>query len=147
MSSNKTTKEEQGNSIGASLFSNETENDGMASFAEQFKDKVRAIHERFDKNKDGFLNYDELSSLQLNTSGETMSEEIYVMVCRGLDCRPDKGLSLEGLRLTYASDGADLENDYEKVFGVNNEKNSGKEDEDDVFEVGDHGGVDISPDS
>jgi hypothetical protein len=78
------------------------------SFAEEFTDKVRGLHEHFDLNKDGFLNFEELRSLQLMTSGEDMKPEHYEMACRALDCHPSKGLSLDALRLTYAADGTNI---------------------------------------
>ena len=124
--------------IGAALFTGNC----SETFAEQFKDKVRAIHEHFDQDKDGHLNYKELSSLQLCTSGNPMEEEVYLMVCRGLGCHPSKGLALDHLKLTYATEGTNLEEDYEKVFG---EQKGSKAVEDGVIEVGE-GGVDISPD-
>ena len=105
-----TTREETGETIGTSLFSNGDNDDGdeMISFADQFVDKVRAIHEHFDKNCDGFLNFEELSSLQLCTSGQILDSSLYGYLCQGLGCQPDKGLSLDGLKLTYASEGANV---------------------------------------
>ena len=119
MAENKSKEEEESaQNVGPSLFTTaktDDVNDGdgnttksneeMISFAEQFVDKIRAIHEHFDKNKDGYLNYDELSSLQLCTSGQTLDSTMYGYLCQGLGCQPDKGLSLDGLKLTYASEG------------------------------------------
>uniref|UniRef100_A0A7S1BTW0 EF-hand domain-containing protein n=1 Tax=Corethron hystrix TaxID=216773 RepID=A0A7S1BTW0_9STRA len=117
-------------------------------FSQQFKDKVRAIHELFDKDGDGFLNFEELRSLQLTTSGQKMDETHYVMACRALDCHPKQGLSLDALRLTYASEGSSVDDDFGKVFSVESsqKKDIGRDDNDDdgVIEVGE-GGVDISP--
>ena len=122
------------------------EDNGKTSFAEEFKDKVRLLHEQFDKDKDGFLNFPEIRSLQLHTSGEDMDENNYVMVCRALDCHPNKGISVDALRLTYASEGANIDEDFLLVFSEKKkEKDNGKEKEDeDVIEIGD-GGFDISP--
>ena len=125
--------------VGSALFSGNC----SETFAEQFKDKVRAIHEHFDKDKDGHLNFKELSSLQLCTSGNPMDESLYVMICRGLQCHPSKGLSLDHLKLTYAAEGTDLEEDYDKVFG---DKKESEPLEEGVIEVGEDG-VDISPGS
>jgi hypothetical protein len=102
--------EESAQNVGSSLFSSNTNDDSdeMVNFAEQFRDKVKAIHEHFDENQDGFLNFDELSSLQLRTSGEILDRNMYGYLCQQLGCKPDKGLSLDGLRLTYASEGADV---------------------------------------
>ena len=44
------------------------------SMAEGFRDKVRALHEHFDRDKDGFLDHSELRGLQLLTSGNDMSQ-------------------------------------------------------------------------
>mmetsp|Transcript_1395 Transcript_1395/g.4043 ORF Transcript_1395/g.4043 Transcript_1395/m.4043 type:complete len:137 (+) Transcript_1395:169-579(+) len=114
------------------------------------KSQVVAIHEHFDADGDGFLNYKELSSLQVITSGAGMTPEQYKHVCTMLDCHPDKGLSLDALRLTYAAEGTNVEDDFKKVFpkGKTRSKKSGAkakkvDDEDDVIEVGE-GGVDIS---
>eukprot|EP00591_Stephanopyxis_turris_P007058 CAMPEP_0195526152 /NCGR_PEP_ID=MMETSP0794_2-20130614/27051_1 /TAXON_ID=515487 /ORGANISM="Stephanopyxis turris, Strain CCMP 815" /LENGTH=123 /DNA_ID=CAMNT_0040656775 /DNA_START=37 /DNA_END=408 /DNA_ORIENTATION=+ len=109
-------------------------------------DMVRLLHEHFDKNKDGFLNFQELKSLQRETSGDNLDENSYVMVCRALDCHPNNGLTLDALLLTYASNGdANIEEDYLAVFPT---KEIQKQEEpkggvEDVFEVGDDG-VDIS---
>ena len=135
----KTNKESNSaQNVGAALFSDNC----SETFAEQFKDKVRAIHEHFDKDKDGHLNFSELSSLQLCTSGNPMDENVYLMICRGLGCHPWKGLGLDHLKLTYAAEGTDLDEDYGKVFGKKYESESVEEG---VIEVGE-GGVDISPD-
>eukprot|EP00551_Chaetoceros_affinis_P014176 CAMPEP_0203688894 /NCGR_PEP_ID=MMETSP0091-20130426/1412_1 /ASSEMBLY_ACC=CAM_ASM_001089 /TAXON_ID=426623 /ORGANISM="Chaetoceros affinis, Strain CCMP159" /LENGTH=154 /DNA_ID=CAMNT_0050558453 /DNA_START=172 /DNA_END=636 /DNA_ORIENTATION=+ len=145
-------EEESGENIGNSLFTTDTSSsntsaDDMTSFAEQFIDKTRAIHEHFDKNKDGFLNFDELSSLQLCTSGEILDGNMYQALCQGLGCQPNKGLSLDGLKLTYASEGTNLDEDYEKIFGDkvkgSTKERKAKGDDDGVYEVGEDG-VDIS---
>ncbi len=110
-------REESGDNIGNSLFNTTSSaggTDEMTSFAEEFVDKTRAIHEHFDLNKDGYLNFDELSSLQLCTSGQTLDSNMYAYLCQGLGCQPDKGLSLDGLKLTYASEGTNLGEDSSK---------------------------------
>lgn len=105
---------------------------------------VEALHQHFDQDKDGFLNFREIGALQEATSGEPMSEEMYVMVCRTLQCTPHQGINLTALRLTYAAEGANASEDYEKVFGKNpKEVKSKEEHEDDIYEVG-ADGVDIS---
>jgi len=132
--------EESAANVGSAIF-----DDSSESFASGFFCKVRAIHEHFDMNKDGYLSFEELSSLQLTTSGAEMSGTQYGMVCQAFGCRPSQGLSLDALKLTYAS-GASADDDYEKVFGKQ-KKAAKKEDEDDeVIEVGE-GAVDISPGS
>lgn len=135
--------DESASKIGAALFqSNE-------SFAVEFVDKVRRIHEHFDKDKDGFLNFQELSSLQLITSGADMDGSMFGMVCQTLGCRPSQGLTLDALKLTYAAPGASVDEDYEKVFQATVTADSKKkeDEEDDIIEVGDGGVIDISPDS
>ena len=62
------------------------------SLADGFRDKVRALHEHFDRDKDGFLDHSELRGLQLLTSGNDMSQGQYVLVCKSLACDPNKGL-------------------------------------------------------
>ena len=103
-------EEESAHNVGSSIFTaTEGEEGGhMINFADQFKDKVLAIHEHFDKNKDGFLNFDELSALQLCTSGQVLDSTMYGYICQGLGCAPSEGLHLDGLKLTYASDGANV---------------------------------------
>ena len=105
---------------------------------------VQALHEHFDADRDGFLNFAELAALQVATSGETLSADNYVMVCRTLQCLPQQGISLTALRLTYASDGTDAQDDYTKVFGKSAQDVKSKNDHtDDIYEVG-ADGVDIS---
>ena len=135
-------EEQSATKVGGAIFQDGTTFD--------MKSQVVAIHEHFDVDGDGFLNYKELSSLQLITSGADMTPEQYKHVCTMLDCHPDKGLSLDALRLTYAAEGTNVEDDFKKVFpkGKVPAKKSGAkatkdDDEDDVIEVGD-GGVDIS---
>mmetsp|Transcript_15341 Transcript_15341/g.21369 ORF Transcript_15341/g.21369 Transcript_15341/m.21369 type:complete len:131 (-) Transcript_15341:20-412(-) len=129
----------------SALFQNEDDQ----SFARAMADKVAAIHEYFDKDKDGHLNFQELRSLQLLTSGDDMDKEQFVAVCRVLDCHPSRGISLNALKLTYAADGANIAKDYDTVFpesSATSSKTEEKTADDDVIEVGD-GGVDISPDN
>ena len=116
------------------------------SLAEGFRDKVAALHSHFDRDKDGFLNHSELRGLQLLTSGEDMNIPTYLMACKSIGCDPQQGISLDGLRLVYAADGANVEEDYNKVFAEPEDpaKSTGKEEEEeDVLEVGEDG-VDIS---
>jgi hypothetical protein len=105
---------------------------------------VQALHEHFDSDKDGFLNFKEIGALQEATSGESMSVDQYVIVCRTLQCHPGQGISLTALRLTYAAEGTNVADDYAKVFGKASEEVKSKDDHnDDIYEVGE-GGVDIS---
>mmetsp|Transcript_24826 Transcript_24826/g.44648 ORF Transcript_24826/g.44648 Transcript_24826/m.44648 type:complete len:146 (-) Transcript_24826:100-537(-) len=124
------------------------QNGGDTSLAEGFKDKVAALHSHFDRDGDGYLKHSELRGLQLVTSGEDMQTHLYMLVCQSVGCDPRTGLSLDELKLVYASDGADIEEDYLKVFPKketkkNKEELSNAGDDDDVLEVGENG-VDIS---
>lgn len=128
-------------SVASALFSSDD-----TSLAEGFRDKVAALHEFFDRDKDGFLNHSELRGLQLLTSGEEMNIPTYLMACKSIGCDPQQGISLDGLRLVYAAEGSNVEEDYLKVFPPKSEdsvKVTDKEEEDDVLEVGEDG-VDIS---
>lgn len=89
------------------LFRNEDEDENEIT-AELFRDRVRSVHEHFDKNEDGHLNFEELAALQKVTEGVILSEEMYVMACKALNCTPHKGISVDALKLTYASEGADI---------------------------------------
>mmetsp|Transcript_25321 Transcript_25321/g.54480 ORF Transcript_25321/g.54480 Transcript_25321/m.54480 type:complete len:140 (-) Transcript_25321:127-546(-) len=133
-------EEPSGASAVAALF----ESDGDNSLAEGFKDKVASLHSHFDRDGDGYLNHSELRGLQIITSGNDMHQGLYLMVCKSVGCDPRDGLSVDALKLVYAADGSNVEEDYSKVFGKketkNKEDNSG---DDDVLEVGENG-VDIS---
>ena len=85
-------EEQSATKVGGAIFQDGTTFD--------MKSQVVAIHEHFDADGDGLLNYKELSSLQLITSSADMTPEQYKHVCTMLDCHPDKGLSLNALRLT-----------------------------------------------
>ena len=82
--------------------------DNSVDFSEEFKDRVKAIHEHFDIDADGYLNFEELAALQKVTEGVRLTEENYIMACRALECSPAKGISVQALKLTYASDGTNI---------------------------------------
>ena len=90
------------------LFSKDNDEDDDNTSAELFRDKVRALLEHFDVDGDDHLSFSELGALQKVTSGELLTEEMYVMACRALDCTPQQGISLEALKLTYAAEGSNL---------------------------------------
>jgi hypothetical protein len=54
------------------------------------------------------VNRTTVAALQKATEGVILKEEMYLMACRALDCHPSNGISLDALKLTYASDGADI---------------------------------------
>ena len=147
-----------GETVMKGLFETLKEDDStaMLSFADGFRDKVKILFEKFDIDQDGRLKHDELASLQRVTSPEeeSLTKKMYLMVCQSLACHPDQGISLEALKFTYASDGADIDIDYDKVFNNNGNGNGDKkkntkkdkkddDDEDKIYEVGTNG-VDIS---
>jgi hypothetical protein len=144
-----------GETVMKGLFETLKEDDkAMLSFADGFRDKVKILFENFDLDQDGRLNHNELASLQRATSPEEdpLTKKMYLMVCQSLACHPDQGISLEALKFTYASDGADIDIDYDKVFNNDNNNNNGNktnkknkkdDDEDKIYEVGSNG-VDIS---
>jgi hypothetical protein len=140
---------QQDNSMSSSSSENPTIKalfeDGNEDFAEGFRDKVNAIHEHFDRDKDGCLNFQELAALQYLTSGNELDADQYAMACKAIGCHPNKGLSVPALRLTYAADGTDLEDDYYIVFPERKKEHKKKEDsgEEQVYEVGTDG-FDIS---
>jgi hypothetical protein len=119
--------------------------DGNEHDAEAFRDKANAIHEHFDQDNDGFLNFHELAALQYRTSGNELDKDQYVMVCKALGFHPGKGMDMRTLRITYAADGTDLEDDYYKVFPERKKKQKKQEvnGEEEVYEVGSNG-FDIS---
>mmetsp|Transcript_8750 Transcript_8750/g.10274 ORF Transcript_8750/g.10274 Transcript_8750/m.10274 type:complete len:458 (-) Transcript_8750:90-1463(-) len=83
-------------------------------------DKLKLLFEQFDLDQDGYLNYDESAALQKATGDDNhappLSMETYVMVCQSLNCIPDTGLSVGRLKCVYASESADIDVDYDKVF-------------------------------
>ena len=137
--------------------------DAVLSFADGFRDKVRALFEHFDHDHDGRLRFQELSALQSATTNNTdgdgspppLSEEMYVMACQSLNCHPDEGLRLEALKFTYAADGnSSIDEDYARVFDAETGKprkvvvrvdvDADNDNGDRVYEIGSNGVVDIS---
>ena len=97
---------------------NDDDNDEMLML-----DKVLAVHEHFDKDQDGFLNYFELRSLQICTSAgknadilNDMTQQQYEGICQALDCNPKQGVDVESLRLTYATGMSDVDRDFAIVL-------------------------------
>ena len=80
----------------------------ISSVKLKIHDKVKEIHAHFDANNDGYLNYEELSKLQACTCEDPLNEDVYEKLCAQFKCEKDKGLSLEGLNLTYATEIANL---------------------------------------
>lgn len=71
-------------------------------------DLVKEIHAHYDKDEDGFLNFVELATLQIETSGVKMTGEQYTLACKTLECHLNLGLSLKALRWTYAAEGSNV---------------------------------------
>ena len=65
--------------------------------------KILALHRQFDTDGDGCLSHPELQALQNATSGADMSLHEYTMICHALRCEPRRGITLDALRLTYAT--------------------------------------------
>mmetsp|Transcript_14446 Transcript_14446/g.29136 ORF Transcript_14446/g.29136 Transcript_14446/m.29136 type:complete len:209 (-) Transcript_14446:834-1460(-) len=65
--------------------------------------KILALHQQFDTDEDGCLSHQELQALQNATSGADMSLHEYTMICHALRCEPRRGITLDALRLTYAT--------------------------------------------
>ena len=166
MDSRQTTSDKQGKSYDA-LFANTSSDDEREDDDDEkpmMIDKVRAIHEYFDKDEDGFLNYWELRSLQAATSDDNsqLGPKQYELVCQALGCDPSKGVDIECLRLTYASGGgSDVHKDFDIIVRIQKAKlmaakeqaknleevNKEKNDDDDVIEVVAGEDIDISPNS
>jgi len=82
--------------------------------------KILALHQQFDTDEDGCLSHQELQALQNATSGADMSLHEYTMICHALRCEPRRGITLDALRLTYATVedcDANIDADYDRVFG------------------------------
>ena len=101
-----------------------TDNITTSTLTPAQEQKVMALHYHFDADRDGYLSYNELQSLQQTTSGAAMSVHEYTMICHALGCEPRRGITLSTLRVTYASavqgeDGdANIDLDYDNVFGI-----------------------------
>lgn len=113
-------------------------------------EKLRAIFEHFDDNHDGYLSYQELRRLQLQTSGDDLDGPTYCALCDEFRCQPQRGLTLEALRATYedgtdggAEGSANIEEDYYKIFPNGEEDESG-DDSQDADDEGKSGGVAIA---
>lgn len=71
-------------------------------------DLVKELFEYFDKDKNGFLSFVEVATLQQVTSGVKMTTDQYALACKTLECHPKMGLSLKALRWTYAAEGSNV---------------------------------------
>ena len=107
-----------------------------ATCSKSSDEKLRAIFHHFDDNHDGYLSYQELRRLQLQTSGDDLDGPTFCALCEEFKCQPQRGLTLAALRATYADgDGIDgggegsvsIEEDYDKIFpnGEEEEKDNG----------------------
>jgi hypothetical protein len=76
----------------------------------------------FDKDGDGYLNYEESALFQWITDGNMLPPPIWQLVCAKVGCDRDKGMSLNDFRRTYLDDAlakdldADLKADYRQFI-------------------------------
>ena len=81
------------------------------------KQKSDAIFERFDVDRDGYMNYAELKALGAATGGE-LPRAAFVSVCEELGADPSKGVSKALLLLMYTDAGlGDAHRDHNLIFG------------------------------
>ena len=78
-------------------------------------DKVAKIFELFDQDRDGYLSFDELNALQIATSGNILPRQAWGAVITAFSCTA-QGPTVDHLRLTYKTQQADLNSDYQKCF-------------------------------
>lgn len=109
-------------------------------------EKLRAIFQHFDDNDDGYLSYQELRRLQLQTSGDDLDGPTFCALCEEFKCQPSRGLTLDALRATYedgdgidggAEGSASIEEDYDKIFPDGEEDLSGGDSQGEGEEGGD----------
>ena len=109
-------------------------------------EKLRAIFQHFDDNDDGYLSYQELRRLQLQTSGDDLDGPTFCALCEEFKCQPSRGLTLDALRATYedgdgidggAEGSASIEEDYDKIFPDGEEDVSGGDSQGEGEEGGD----------
>ena len=79
--------------------------------------KSDAIFDKFDIDRDGLLNYRELSALGRATGGD-LPQPAYVSVCKEIGADPNKGVSRPLLLCIYTDAGlGDVHRDYNLIFG------------------------------
>ena len=80
------------------------------------KQKSDAIFERFDADRDGFLNYRELKNLGAATGGQ-LPRAAYTSICNEIGADPAKGVTRELLLLMYTDAGlGDACRDHNLIF-------------------------------
>ena len=80
------------------------------------KRKSDKIFEKFDKDRDGYLNYMELCELGRATGGD-LPQAAYVAVCQELGADPSKGVTKALLLLMYTDASlGDAHRDYNLIF-------------------------------
>lgn len=85
--------------------------------AEATKRKSDAIFDRFDVDKDGYMNYEELRALGLATGGD-LPEVAYVALCEEIGANPAKGVTKALLLTMYTDAGlGDAHRDHNMLFG------------------------------
>ena len=64
--------------------------------------KISTIHSYFDRDCDGYLNYDEMCRLDQAMSRQRISDIQFIHLCQALHCDPQHGLDVRGLQLLYS---------------------------------------------
>ena len=81
------------------------------------KQKSDEIFERFDVDKDGYMNYEELRALGKATGGD-LPNAAYISLCEEIGANPAKGVSKALLLTMYTDAGlGDAHRDYNIIFG------------------------------
>mmetsp|Transcript_54775 Transcript_54775/g.138356 ORF Transcript_54775/g.138356 Transcript_54775/m.138356 type:complete len:245 (-) Transcript_54775:308-1042(-) len=75
-------------------------------WAKEDLDRQRAACDQLfdycDKDKDGFLSFEELTTLARSTGAESLPKDLFENMCEELECDPAKGLNREALWATYS---------------------------------------------
>jgi hypothetical protein len=81
------------------------------------KQKSDEIFDRFDVDKDGYMNYEELRALGKATGGD-LPHAAYMALCEEIGANPAKGVSKALLLTMYTDAGlGDAHRDYNIIFG------------------------------
>jgi hypothetical protein len=90
--------------------------DVLAGLSDPQKKMISFIFDKYDLDKDKFLNFSELKALSMDTEGNEMSKKQYKTICGSLSANHAKGLKLQHLAITYLTPDSDIEKDFTKLF-------------------------------